>query len=261
MLLVTITILSACRSKKNLPEGAPAPIKQKDLLEKIDEAATTYDNIRIKAVGNLKNDGQDQGFRIEVRMLPDSLIWVDLADPVLGIKVVRVLITPDSIFMINRIDREYFKGDISVLQERFGVEYGFRELQNALSGNLVFDLTRDFKMYLVPGYYLLSSADPSVLEEESDELRNEQILQAYIDPVHYKAMRQIQFDQAKGESYALHLRGFEMQDGGIFYPQIIELIFGKDGENNLRLAVKRVDKNDPDMGFPFNIPADYAEMR
>lgn len=254
-------LMIGCKARKAVPEGAPASIKEKELIRKISEAQGSFDNVRMKANATLTADGSNQAFRLEVRIEKDSLIWVEVADPVLGLKLARALITRDSIFMINRIDREYLKGDISELQSQFGVNYGFDELQRALTGDLVFEIDRGFDLYYVPGSYLLSSINPAILAEGLGEGESEPVLQAYIDPSKFKATRQIQYDPVKDITYTLLYLGFKEVGVGKYYPDIIELEYGEKAENNLRLAVKRFEQNDPDLRFPFNIPSEYAEMR
>ena len=259
--LVSLLVI-ACKSKKNLPEGAPEVIKLKELRAGISDGKTEYQTLRIRAQGNLETEGQNQGFRLEVRILRDSLIWAELADPILGLKVARALITPDSLFVINRIDREYLRADISAMQQQFGVEYGFNELQNALSGNPIFDDWEDFELYYVPGHYLLSTTDPARLEQEAETSKvSGTVQQAYISPGSFKAVQQLQFDPAEDDVYRLTFEGFEKKEGSHAYPRIIELHYGKNEKDRLRLAVKRFEFDDEGLPFPFNIPDGYAEMR
>ena len=260
LILVLPLLLAGCKARKAIPDGAPESIKEKELIRRVDEAQGNFENLRMKASGTLKSDGGNQAFRVEVRIKKDSLIWVELADPVLGLKLARALITRDSIFMINRIDREYFKGDISQLQNQFGVNYGFGELQRALSGDLVFEIDRGFDLYYVPGSYLLSSIDPATLGEGPVGSGTGAFLQAYIDPAQFKPSRQVQYDPMAEMTYSLFYFGFKDAGDGKYYPDIIELQYGVKAENNLRLAVKRFEQNEPDLRFPFNIPTQYAEM-
>lgn len=260
LILVLPLLLVACKARKALPEGAPASIKEKELLRQVADAQNDFENLRLKASGTLSAEGNNQSFRVEVRIQKDSLIWVELADPVLGLKLARALITKDSIFMINRIDREYFKGDISELQSQFGVNYGFEELQRALSGDLVFQIDRNFDLYYVPGAYLLSNINPVQLQELMADQKGSTVLQAYIDTKNFKPARQVQYDPLSEVTYTLFYHGFKEVGKGK-YPDIIELEYGEKTENNLRLAVKRFDHNDPELRFPFNIPSQYAEMR
>jgi hypothetical protein len=261
LLLAIPLLLVSCKAKKALPEGAPAEIKQKELINRVAEGEGTFDNIRIRASGALTADGNSQSFRVEVRIVKDSLIWVELADPVLGLKLARAIITPDSIFMINRIDREYFKGDISELQNQFGVSYGFRELQRVLSGNLVFEIDRSFELYYVPGSYLLSNVNPLLLTDSSEQQLEDAALQAYINPSQFKPSRQVQYDPETDLTYSLYYHGFKDVGNGFYYPDIIELEYGDKAENKLRLVIRRFEQNDPELRFPFNIPSQYAEMR
>ena len=259
LLLCLVVLLISCKAKKELPEGAPAVIKQKELLSLIEQSENDFENLRIKTTGNLEMADQGQNFRAEIRILRDSLIWVELADPVLGLKLARALITPDSVFMINRIDREYLKGDISELQSQFGINYGFYELQDVLTGNIVFEINRDFDLYYIPGYYLLSSVKPELFGQSmpADSVTEYKV---QVDPENYKARKQIQYNSASSESYSLSYVAFE-KAGQALFPQVIEMEYGTTGEGKLRLVVKRLDQDDPELRYPFNIPSGYAKMR
>lgn len=261
LLVILAILLAGCKSKRVLPEGSPVVVKKKELLLKVEKAQSEYSNIMVKATGKLDVDGQSQNFRIEFRILKDSLIWVEVADPVLGLKLARGLITRDSLFMINRIDREYFKGGISMLQQKFGINYGFLELQNALSGNLIFEIDREFDIYYVPGSYLLSTADPKMLEAEAINSDTSIINQAFIDPVEFKPKRQVQYSPVTKETYQLDYMAVENTEKGMYYPQVIKLTFGVNKENELRIALKKFEQNNSELRFPFNIPAQYGEMR
>ena len=260
MLLLPLLVLS-CKAKHTLPEGSPKVIKQRELLQKMGAVENDFESLRIKAMGNLEAEGTDQGFRLEIRILKDSVIWVEVGDPILGLKLARGLITTDSLFFINRLDKEFFKGELSALQEKFGIHYGFTELQNALSGNLVFTPDKNFELYYVPGSYVLSTEDPSKLNSDSlSEKISLEASMAYIDPLTFKPGMQVQYDPLSNEVYKLVFNSFLKTEHGSF-PQLIELYYGEMDENRLRLAAKKIEVDPEGMKVPFNIPTSYVEMR
>lgn len=81
--------------------------------------------------------GSQTGIAAFIRMQRDSAIWISVR-PVLGIELVRVLITPDTLKMIN-----FFKKTVTIrssdsMQQLLDVPFDFASLQNLLVGNPVF---------------------------------------------------------------------------------------------------------------------------
>lgn len=86
---------------------------------------------------NFMQDDEAQNLVVNMRMQSDSLIWMN-ATALLGIEVARALITPDSIWFINRLKRTYYQKSFQEIAEWIGVPVNFRMLQNLLVGNPVF---------------------------------------------------------------------------------------------------------------------------
>jgi hypothetical protein len=67
-------------------------------------------------------------------MIHDSVIWISVS-PGLGIEAVRLYITPDSVFFMNRINNEYATTTFSFFNTRYQVDLDFNMLQSLLTGN------------------------------------------------------------------------------------------------------------------------------
>ena len=94
--------LAACGFTKKIPEGSPSPIKAKALLDSIQNQRLEFNSLILTGTGNYKDAKQDQSFRFRIRMLKDSVIWVDITDPIIGgIKVARAVLYPDSVAFVN----------------------------------------------------------------------------------------------------------------------------------------------------------------
>ncbi|MFM7106290.1 MAG: DUF4292 domain-containing protein [Flavobacteriales bacterium] len=86
---------------------------------------------------------ESQSFKATVRIRKDSIIWVSIA-PLLGIEMIRLLVTPDSLKYLSKIPDQkfYYFGGISELSEKTGADLSFDVLQNILFGN-AFGLEED----------------------------------------------------------------------------------------------------------------------
>ena len=247
-----------------MPEGAPAAIKLKQLNEQINAAENQFNTLHIVGTGNYSNDKDGQSFRLEIRILYDSLIWVDIADPLIGIKVARAIIYKDSVAFMNRLEKEYFTGNVGALQQRFKLDFGFETLQSILGGNTLFVLDdKEFELFYKPGAYLLSDFNPDPKGEQEGMEKyfgKEKFRQAYIDPTTFKPALQVQTEPAFGKSYTVENKDIKAI-GSVKYPETIALSYTQNETTNVRIDVKKVGVDESGLNFPFNIPSSYAKMR
>ena len=77
-----------------------------------------------------------QKFNMNIRLRRDSVIWMNVKK--VSVEAGRVLITPDSLYFINRLDNQYAITSLAYARERFGLPGNFADLQDLLLGNPVF---------------------------------------------------------------------------------------------------------------------------
>lgn len=70
-----------------------------------------------------------------LHMRSDSLIWLNIRK--LGFEVARVKITPDSVFVIDRLNNQFVAEDLGYLDRTFQVPVNFSMLQALMLGNPV----------------------------------------------------------------------------------------------------------------------------
>lgn len=89
------------------------------------------------------DDGTDSfGAKVKLRMKKDSLIWISVTKT--NIEGIRMLITPEEIHLLDRLEKIYTVLTFDSLQSRFQVDLSFELLQSLLVGNLPFaDFSED----------------------------------------------------------------------------------------------------------------------
>lgn len=105
------------------------------------------------------SNGKNNDFNAFIRIKKDSMIWVSI-NAALGIEAFRILITPDSVKVLNKIDKEIQLRSVSYLQEVIKIPFNYYQLQDLLVGNPVF-LDSSFVAYqeLQNTISLLSAGD------------------------------------------------------------------------------------------------------
>ena len=148
-----IALSVACRSTKKIQKA----IERKDTVAVV-ALPTHEDTMRVvnEILGHLKKGeirfttfsakikvdysnakGKQPDFVAHVRMLKDSLIWISLGNDI-GIEGMRVLITRDSIKLMDKLANTYQKRKLSSLQEISQIPFTLSDLQNLIVGNPIF---------------------------------------------------------------------------------------------------------------------------
>ena len=142
--LLLVVMLAACSKKKHKVSKVEVPVVEEvmtkgseALMEKVIETQIPYTWFAAKGQGRFDLDGQRLNARLHVRILRDSVIWVQLQK--FGFEVGRMLITQDSAFFINRFERTYS----IYATEEFLVEY-----------NVPADFEMFSKVFTAGAYYL-----------------------------------------------------------------------------------------------------------
>jgi hypothetical protein len=83
------------------------------------------------------SDGKDYEFNAFIRLQKDKMIWISI-NALLGIEAFRAMITPDSVKVLNKLDKVYQLRSVSYLQEISHLPFDFNTLQSIVLGNPIF---------------------------------------------------------------------------------------------------------------------------
>jgi hypothetical protein len=152
---LTIAVTSSCRStktiqtaiaKKDTVRTIPVPDPRADSMAFIKNVLDTvrrnyisdYQTFNAKIKVDFEgNDGQRNNVNAFVRLKKDSVIWITI-NALLGIDAFRVLITPDSVKVVDKLKKTVSLRSVEYLQEVTGIPITFKELQDLLIGNPLF---------------------------------------------------------------------------------------------------------------------------
>jgi hypothetical protein len=151
LLLIAALAASGCKSKKNLaPATAPTiaveALEAQSFLTVLETNAPVWSTLQIKANGVAQMGGSNQRFRVEIRMVRDSIIWVDLSEPTLGFKVARAIIMPDSVAYYSGLLKKADAGSFSKLNQILGADLNFHMFQQVLIGAVALMPERELRV-------------------------------------------------------------------------------------------------------------------
>jgi len=155
-IIIVFTLAGACRTTKNAqqalkdstvsqspgvtlnPVDSVAMLKQQ-LAETIN-APLDFTTFYGRAKANFNSPKASGNATVYIKMKRDSIIWVSVTGP-LNIEGARVLITPDSVKIINKLEGFAQLSSIAHLQQITKLPFSFNDLQNLILGRPVLNTT------------------------------------------------------------------------------------------------------------------------
>ncbi|MGB1243337.1 MAG: DUF4292 domain-containing protein [Chitinophagales bacterium] len=139
LVLSTVLIFNACGTSKRV-EGSKLKKKSLKFVEnQLERNVFDADWLRMKARISANDGKNKQSFNADIRLRKDSVLWISISPPILKIEVARVLIRPDSVQVINRLNKQYYAMDVGFLETLTNYPLSFDMLQNILFGNPVIE--------------------------------------------------------------------------------------------------------------------------
>lgn len=125
-----------CRTTKSISESSRyIPKKDNSLNYHIDTSILNFNYLASKISLKTNLNGQRQNFNANMRWKKNEQIWLSFS--IFGFEGVRISITPDSIKIIDRLNKQYYLEPYAYLKEKATIDVSFTELENILEGKLI----------------------------------------------------------------------------------------------------------------------------
>jgi hypothetical protein len=245
LLLFIIIALYSCSSSKVTTGTSTAKIDKKDpsfLLSKAAETQIDFQWFSGKAKMDYDDGKKTQNFTANIRMRRDSVIWTAITS-LMGIEVARILITKDSIEILDRLHKEHIKKPFSFLQTYAPFPLDINLLQDVLIGNYLLDTMGTKKAN--PGN------NQHIVTVENEEFKNTYVLLAENFLIAKLEMAE------KGSKRSLEVEANDYQPSGPYnFSNERTVIFAADNKVTLHMKYSKLTWNEP-LEFPFFISDKY----
>ena len=259
--LLLIVVFASCRSTKKIQTAItkkdtvvvlPPDVRKNDTSMKIMSAIQRLkaNEINYKTFSAKVNvdyrggDGKNYDVNASVRLYKDSAIWIS-ANAILGIEAMRVLITKDSVKLMNKLQKTYTARSVDYLQEVTALPLDLKTLQDLIIGNPVFldsnivsystadnNITMLCLGQLFKNLITLNGTDYTLLHSKLDDAdisRNRTAELTYND-----------YENKKGVPFSTKRR----------------ITVAEKNRLDIRLDFKQYDFNQ-EVSFPFSVPKNY----
>lgn len=152
ILIGVVSLLAACRATRPIRSAVAkrdtaATVSQaaadsaqtvQTVLHALDSSRILFQTFSSKvAVDYSGSDGKKYNVNANIRMQRDSTIWISV-NAMLGIEAMRVLITRDSVKLLDKLNKTYTAHSIDYLQKTTALPLDLTTLQDLIIGNPVF---------------------------------------------------------------------------------------------------------------------------
>jgi len=197
MVVCMPVVISSCKTTARASKEVAVKNRNAGfVLKRYNESRFDYEWLGMKVDADFGTENESNGFKATIRMRKDSLIWVSIT-PALGIEMIRVVISPDSLKYLSKIpeNKFYYTGAFEDVNKLVGTAFDFEMLQQLLVGNAI-GLEKDERRFRSevdgPDYLLISKYRRKVrrvVGVDDRKLESDTILVNPDDPRYRRTMR------------------------------------------------------------------------
>ena len=258
--LIILVLLASCRSTRQIPtvvakkDSAVVVINPAD-SDSAKSVRATMERIRGKQISfttfssKVKVEYSDDknrrlDFNAFVRMKKDSAIWISII-AALNIEAFRVMITPDSLVIMDKLNRTVQKKPLNYLQEITKVPFDYRTLEDLIIGNPIY-LDKTIVAYADQGEKLSLSTVGEAFKHILTVSKNDlSVLFSKLDDV----------DVTRSRTANLAYAEYKMS-GTWLFSEVRNISLSEKTRLDVVLDFKQVEFEKP-LTFPFSIPKNY----
>lgn len=249
-----LLVMVSCKARKQVvaPPVAVTPppvntVKPVNPIDALKAQQLNFNTFSAKASANLDIDGDKNDVTLNVRILRDKKIWVSVIKTVLiDIDLARVLITPDSILLVNKWGKTYTKKPFSFIHTYAGKQVSYKTIEALLVGSALPEILNDKN---------------ATLQTNNGNITLSGTLQYVIYKTLFGADKQVaQLDLSnptEAQSLQVSNNDFITVKNKAVPSQIDIRSAIKEKKIKVNLQYSKVDF-DQQLDFPFNIPESYS---
>jgi Domain of unknown function (DUF4292) len=251
LLLVLIGSLSlgACNRRAIPTKSTKAPVRPP--APEVRAKNLDFRYLAAKGKAQIDANGEKYSANLAVRMRKDSVIWVSAS--LLGIEGIRARITPDSVQVINKLEKTYYAGNFDYLRRQFNVPITFVQLQSMLIGDYV-PAMRDTALTVTTDgpVQTVKYQQAGILVEQLIELSQARLQKLNVsDPKSQSTLTVTYADfqpiQPSAQPFAHGILVQAQQPGR--QPATVTINY------------RNVDLDKEQLSFPFSVPAEYGRNK
>ncbi len=237
---------ASCRQTKEVAATDTPLVSAQQLWQALDRSRLEFVTFSARADLDIEDANGKSGASAIVHMHRDSLIWISLRKA--GLEGARVLITRDSLHILDRTAKTYYPLAFAELRQQYRIDLGFDALQDLISGSVLIRQPLEWTSGLDDGKLLLSGQDGG------------KVHRFWLRPSDLKLSSQSLEEASQGLGMTMQLDAYEELNGQAFATYRLLTIQGE-MPASLQARFSKMVTNDPDLSFSFHINPGYTVVR
>lgn len=252
LLLLAIFMLSfGCKTKKVIIAAPPVvnqgnvePDKKPENLKLLQSKNLSFNTLVLKGKADLDINGDQNDVTMNIRIQKDKKIWVIVTAAGGIVEVARAMITPDSLFLLNKLEKTYTKKPFSYIYKYTNQQVNFDLLQAVLSGNAVPDfMTVKSNLIQENGIWILSG--------KNGDLAYQSVFNTLL-----KVTETTLNDAKAGQAFKVSYGKYTPLNNALFPSSLNINTMSGIKKMNIGIEFSKIESNVP-VDFPFNVPKNY----
>ncbi len=247
---------TSCKSTKSITRLHLKTLPYEQLYAKMEAHAPSFTYFAGKLAVNYQNgDKEPMSFRVQIRVKKDSIIWMSLV-PAMGIEAARVVMTQDSVKLLNRLKKDYLLGNYHLLDSLMHTRINYAMIQALLFADIVHYPLSDSSAVVDGNLYRLNmKANIPVAGDETHTL----LQQVWLGPNTFQIKHLLLRESSmKGKDIQIFYDEYQTVSGKTV-PLKMQVVIQAKKKIVINITYKKVEINVPH-GFPFIVPGKYKKL-
>ena len=245
IIIISLSFFSCGTLKKTFKISLFPDSMQKDaIIDSLNSKKAHYAYLNLKA--KIKTNSEQvpiKSLGINVRMKKDSLIWVSISAK--GIAGLRISIKPDSVILLDKINKRYWQYPFDSIQKFISFPVSFKNIEDLIIGDPFFISKTNFKEF--------KKSEILQLKFDYPRFNNE----VFVDPKTYDLRMMNTEDKILNQMLKITQSDFQSISGKSFaHTRNIQII--RNDTLYFDLVVKKIKLNEK-LSFPFRISNKYEK--
>ncbi|MBN3035990.1 MAG: DUF4292 domain-containing protein [Bacteroidales bacterium] len=261
--MMIVFSVTSCQSYRKVVKEPLKEYGADYLFKKLKENELRWEWFSAQFAADIIIDKKKNSFSGQIRMKRDSALWISFS-PALGIEMMRLLLTNDSVRFINRINNTYFTGSSENINAMLDANIDYDVIQSILLGNdLTYYEEGRFRATYDSREYHLVTTGRAKLKKYVKTLQDEEriyIQNIFMDPLSFK-ITQMKIKEVKRENKKLDAFYSDFREiGGQLFPHRIFYDLVADIPVQVSIEYTRITLDTPHR-FIFRIPEKYTRIQ
>ena len=137
-LIIGLFILNSCSKKIINHNQYNLPTSDLEIIDQAYSNNPNYKHLNLKGIASIIIDDVETKFNINLKMIKDSVMWLSVRERVIGIELLRAKLTPDSLYLLNRLEKSFFIKSTSQFNDISTFYLNFDDFQYILFSNFTY---------------------------------------------------------------------------------------------------------------------------